>query len=187
MYYDLTKFRPAHGNVDSSTTFVLRFNEIPAGSRKRRFQYYICTTISRNSGRLTEASIPVLHMTTIQRNSGRLTETSIPVLHLYYGFTKFRPAHGSVDSSTTYVQRFNEIPAGSRKRRFQYYICTTISRNSGRLTEASIPVLHLYNDSTKFRPAHGNVDSSTKLVLRFHEIPAGSRKRRFQYYICTTI
>ena len=30
-------------------------------------------------------------------------------------------------------------------------------------------------------PAHGNVDSSTKLVLRFNEIPAGSRKRRFQY------
>ena len=42
-------------------------------------------------------------------------------------------------------------------------------------------------DSTKFRPAHGNVDSSTKLVLRFNEIPAGSWKRRLQYYTCTTI
>ena len=71
-----------------------------------------------------------------------------------------------------------------------------------RLTETSIPALNLYYDSTKFRPAHGNVDSSTKLVLRFNEIPAGSwknvdsstklvlrfneipagsRKRRFQY------
>ena len=36
----MTKIQPAHGNVDSSTTFVLRFDENPAGSRKRRFQYY---------------------------------------------------------------------------------------------------------------------------------------------------
>ena len=113
--------------------------DIPAGSRKRRFQYLTCTTI--------------------QRNSGRLTEASIPVLNLYYDSTKFRPAHGNVDSSTTFVLRFNAIPAGSRKRRFQYYTCTTFESNSGRLTETSIPALNLYYDLTKFRPAHGNVDS----------------------------
>ena len=118
-------------------------------SRKRRFQYYICTTISRKSS--------------------RLTETLIPVLHLYYDFTKIQPAHGNVDSSTTFVLRFHENPAGSRKRRFQYYICTTISRKSSRLTETSIPVLHLYYDLTKIQLAHGNIDSSTKFVLRIDE------------------
>ena len=106
-----------------------------------------------------------------------------------YDSTKFRPADGKVDSSPKLVLRLrlNEIPTGSRRRRLQYYTCTTIQRNSGRLTEASIPVLNLYYDLTKFRPAHGNVDSSTKLVLRFNEIPAGSRKCRFQCYTCTTI
>ena len=33
VYYNLTKVQPAHGNVDSSITLVLQFNEIPAGSR----------------------------------------------------------------------------------------------------------------------------------------------------------
>ena len=43
-------------------------------------------------------------------------------------------------------------PHGSRKRRFQYYICTTISRKFSRLTETSIPVLNLYYDLTNIQP-----------------------------------
>ena len=42
-----------------------------------------------------------------------------------------------------------------------------------RLTETSIPVLNLYYDLTKIQLAHGNVDSSTKFVLRVDENSAG--------------
>ena len=95
--------------------------------------------------------------TTIQRNSGRLTEASIPVLNLYYDLTKFRPAHGNVDSSIINL----------------YYDLTKFRPAHGNVDSS---IINLYYDLTKFRPAHGNVDSSTKLVLRFSEIPAGSRK-----------
>ena len=50
----------------------------------------------------------------------------------------------------------------------------------------SIPVLSLYYKSMKIRMGHGNVDSSTKLVLQINESPAGSRERRFQYEACAT-
>ena len=124
----------------------------------------VCSTLYMHFGHRASATPQrnrCVLKTTIQRNSGRLTETSIPVLNLYYDFTKFRPAHGNVDSSILHL----------------YYDLTKFRP----FTETSIPVLNLYYDLTKFRPAHGNVDSSTKLVLRFNEIPAGSRKRRFQY------
>ena len=84
-------------------------------------------------------------------------------VHLYYDSTEIQPAHGNVDSSTTFVLRFDENPAGSRKRRFQY--TTFVLRND----EISAV-------------AGKHVDSSTTFVLRNDENSAGSRKRRFQYY-----
>ena len=68
--------------------------------------------------------------------------------------------------------------------------CKTISKkkattpNQGklsRLTETSILVLGLHYKSMKNQPAHGNIDSSTRLVLQINENPAGSRKHRFQH------